>query len=418
VKQYISTFFIFCIISTQTIAQCLQPVQADYHVLMDLYYNNNGPNWTNNSGWILGEIGNDCNPCNWHGIWCENDRVVELNLTNNNVKGELLNYIEAIEKLKYLIAPDNLISGDIPDFIFVKESLIAINLSNNNLNSSIPLNAELHENVYLLNLASTNLSGKIPTNFFRTSNLTRLNLSNNNLTGQIPNNIADTQNMQELNLSNNQITGPIPIIFSTEINLSNNNLTGTIPKLLCSQLNLSNNNLTGQIPKLYAFGVDLSNNNLSGCYDCSICELYEDNFASIDVSNNPNLPFANDLDFYCEEYTCDNSQFGLPCGIDLNSTIQFNCKCVIGGLKVTELSELVEIYPNPVMYKLYVEPRDIISFRFNTSIINIQGEVFQTNIIIDDKNNIEINVTDLQAGIYYLIAENETGILSYKFLKM
>lgn len=67
------------ILTNQSInAQCPLPVHADYDALMALYNSTNGPGWTDNSGWIDGAAGTNCDPCTWYGITCTSAGVLPI----------------------------------------------------------------------------------------------------------------------------------------------------------------------------------------------------------------------------------------------------------------------------------------------------------------------------------------------------
>ena len=53
----------------------------DFQTLQAIFFQTNGNSWTNKIGWL-----SDCDPCNWYGIQCDsNNRVISLNLSNNNL---------------------------------------------------------------------------------------------------------------------------------------------------------------------------------------------------------------------------------------------------------------------------------------------------------------------------------------------
>ena len=78
------------------------------------------------------------------------------------------------------------------------------------------------------------LTGEIPKELVSLSNLQRLELGNNKLTGEIPKELVSLTNLQRLELDNNNLTGEIPMELG---NLSN-----------LEVLSLGSNQLTGEIP--------------------------------------------------------------------------------------------------------------------------------------------------------------------------
>ena len=52
--------------------------QSECEALQALYDSTNGPNWSDNSGWLTTNT-----PCSWFGVTCASGSVTELNLSNN-----------------------------------------------------------------------------------------------------------------------------------------------------------------------------------------------------------------------------------------------------------------------------------------------------------------------------------------------
>ena len=52
--------------------------------LLDLYWSTNGPGWLRSTNW-----GTDVFYCRWHGVICQNNEVVTLNLPWNSLSGSL-----------------------------------------------------------------------------------------------------------------------------------------------------------------------------------------------------------------------------------------------------------------------------------------------------------------------------------------
>ncbi|XP_024187612.1 receptor-like protein 7 isoform X3 [Rosa chinensis] len=247
---------------------------------------------------------------------------------------------------------NNQIQGEIPNWILSLKSLSSLDLSCNSLVTleAPPPNSNklqgIHSSYSFLQLRSLSLaSNKLTTfpDFLRNqSHLINLDLSNNQIQGHIPNWIWSLK-LQELNLScnslesleapllysthvlssvdlhSNKLQGHFPLFFissyldysrnnfsssiptdigdfiSTEsyLSLSSNNFHGAIPKSICNAsgkvLDLSNNSLSGNIPQCLTqlpqlSVIDLKRNNLSGTIPdnfFNICELQ-----TLDLSNN------------------------------------------------------------------------------------------------------------------------------------
>ena len=164
----------------------------DFDALIDIYNESNGASWSNNSGWIDGVAGTDCDICQWYGVVCDGfGRVKELNLGSNNMTGSL--------------------SASIGDLIYLER----INLLNNEMTGSIPdVFTELDELSYL-DLSNGSFSGSIP-DFTGLAELKTIYLEDNNLTGSLPSAVADLPLINIYWVKDNDLSGCIP---SNYINL-------------------------------------------------------------------------------------------------------------------------------------------------------------------------------------------------------
>ena len=74
------------------------------NVLNEIYHAAKGREWTESGNWSLQQ--ND--HCSWHGVTCNNARlVVELNLMNNGLSGKLDSRISELSSLEVLDLSDN-----------------------------------------------------------------------------------------------------------------------------------------------------------------------------------------------------------------------------------------------------------------------------------------------------------------------
>ena len=128
--------------------------QLECESLLQFYQSTNGDNWKYNNGW------NATNkPCDWFGITCKNNSIIEIDLENyrdnNNLTGTIPDF-NGLPNLQVLILTNNLLTGEIPDF------------------SNLP-------NLQILNISKNQLVGKIP-NFTNLPNLQELYTGGNQLT--------------------------------------------------------------------------------------------------------------------------------------------------------------------------------------------------------------------------------------------
>lgn len=334
----------------------------DYDALMALYDNTDGPNWTNNSGWVDGAAGTNCDPCTWYGIQCDgNDRVICIDLDglddcNYAVSGPGNNLTGTIPDLdmpflESLILYNNTLSGTIPDFSGLP-NLTELNLAVNDLSGSIPDFSGI-ENLTILLLHFNNLNGNIP-DFSNLPNLEGIAAYENNLSGPIPDfsnlpllltfncyanqftgNIVDFSNLPLLTnyiIAENLLSGPIPDFTNLPqldlLNCSDNQLTGTIPDFsntALTRIDVANNQLTGIIPEFPALTLDrlwVGNNQLSGCYPDYVCGL-----TIFTATGNNELPWMGDHTNFCS----GDPQIGAICddgdGSTSGEVIQDDCSC-------------------------------------------------------------------------------------------
>ncbi|KAE8709303.1 RLK902 protein [Hibiscus syriacus] len=152
--------------------------------------------------------------CNWTGVLCVHNRVVELRLPGKGLSGQLPIAIGNLTQLRTLSLRFNALSGLIPSGFAELTSL---------------------RNLYL---QGNQFSGDIPEFLFSLQNLVRLNLANNNFTGTIPASVNNLTRLATLHLENNHLSGSIPDIglpTLVQFNVSFNRLYGSIPKGLSSK---------------------------------------------------------------------------------------------------------------------------------------------------------------------------------------
>ncbi|KAI6686679.1 hypothetical protein NL676_032592 [Syzygium grande] len=103
-----------------------------------------------------------------------------------NMKGRSMEYNELIPLVNMIDLSINNLSGEIPPEISNLSTLKALILSNNQLTGSIPSNISGLKQLETLDLSFNRLSGQIPPSMSSMTFLNSLNLSYNNLDGEIP----------------------------------------------------------------------------------------------------------------------------------------------------------------------------------------------------------------------------------------
>ncbi|KAF7842701.1 receptor-like protein EIX1 [Senna tora] len=194
-----------------------------------------------------------------------NSNLDTLDLSNNNFRCPLPDHIPPT--LRVLNLSRNSFYGPmsrICGILGVNKSLSSLDLSSNDLSGNIPNCWEKGKSLSYLFIKDNNLSGHIPSSFGYLENLEWIDMSNNNLSGEIPTSLQKCTHLGILNLSRNMLSGEIPnwvgesFQFLGILDLHSNALEGNIPKELCQltflrKLDLSGNHLSGTIPRTCVF---------------------------------------------------------------------------------------------------------------------------------------------------------------------
>ena len=219
---------------------------------MTLYEATGAANWLNSDNW-LSEAPLD----EWHGVTIDDSgRVIELNLSENELSGEIPPELGNLSNLQHLFLFRNELSGEIPPELGNLSNLQGLYLSDNQLSGEIPPELGSLANLRLLAIDGSQLSGEIPPELGRLASLENLQLSDNELSGGIPPELGTLANLETLFLSGNQLSGEIPpelgnLSELVGLHLQENQLSGEIPPEL------------GNLPDLV--WLFLSGNQLSGC---------------------------------------------------------------------------------------------------------------------------------------------------------
>ncbi|TPR55075.1 leucine-rich repeat domain-containing protein [Enterococcus sp. OL5] len=225
-------------------------------------------------------------------------KINRIELTGNQIAGEIPDSIGNLVNLTTLNLRENQIAGEIPDSIGNLVNLTTLELLANNLSGEIPESIGNLVELRTLNLRGNRLTGEIPTSVGGMRNLEYLYLHTNNLIGKIPANIANLTNLKVLELQSNMLEGEIYSEISSlkhlqVLNLRENNIDGTIPESIgdltdLTTFNVNNTNLEGKIPNnlknlinLRVFGV--SGTNLGG--DVSILFEFWHNIEEIWIAD-------------------------------------------------------------------------------------------------------------------------------------
>ena len=268
----------------QTPAEADGDAGTDREALVALYHATGGPNWRNDANWLSDE------PLRrWYGVTTDSGgRVVRLELSSNDLSGELPAELGQLSELQWLRMSYNQLSGVIPAELGRLGSLVTLRLTRSQLSGEIPAALGQLANLEGLYLNFNDLSGAIPVELGQLSDLVEMDLSWNELSGTIPGALGQLSGLEELDLSDNGLSGAIPAELAQlhsleELDLSDNDLSGAIPPALdrlsnLVRLHLSDNDLGGAIPPALArltnlVDLRLSGNELSGDIPAALGQL-------------------------------------------------------------------------------------------------------------------------------------------------
>jgi len=155
-------------------------LEQDSLALVALYDSTNGAGWTNNTNWLMGDVST------WHGIYVSDNRVINMDLQQNNLAGHLPPQFRNLTRLEYCQFYGNQLTGSIPLEIFNLTKLTFLNFHSNQLTGGIPPPIGNLTKLTHLGLFNNQLTGTIPTEIGLLTNLTILMLGENRLEGSIP----------------------------------------------------------------------------------------------------------------------------------------------------------------------------------------------------------------------------------------
>ena len=280
-------------------------LSSDRDILMAFYEATGGDNWTRNDNW-----GSDRPLSEWYGVTTEMiapatkagepvERVVGLELKENNLTGEIPSFLGSLTELRSLYLYDNQIIGGIPTELGNLSQLRYLYIGGNQITGSIPAEIGALSQLQYLHIGGTQITGSIPAEIGTLSQLQYLYMVYNQLTGTIPPELGNLSQLKDISLQNNLLSGSIPpelgnLTQLVYLDLFYNQLSGNIPVELgnlvqLQELNLTNNQLNGSIPlelgklsqllKLVLYG-----NQLTGSIPSELGQLT--NLTFLSLSNN------------------------------------------------------------------------------------------------------------------------------------
>jgi Leucine-rich repeat (LRR) protein len=229
---------------------------SEKDALVSLYNSTNGNQWK--TKW------NFQSPVStWFGVKVENDKVIALDLSSNNLSGVLPPSIAQLTYLKSLNLFHNNIEGVIPSEIGFLINLEDLNLSFNKFSGEISNDLCKANKLKKIELFMNRLSGNLPNEINKLNNLEILSLYNNEFTGEIPESLYQLKALKVLQLNSNKFSGNLkPEIsnLTSLVNLSlfDNNFKGQLPVvdlekiITLKEMNISYNNFNGMVSERLA----------------------------------------------------------------------------------------------------------------------------------------------------------------------
>jgi hypothetical protein len=198
-------------------------------------------NLSKTSGWISA-IPIDLYPLK---IKLENNRVVSVNMSGQNIIGTIPDLFYNLSEVRDLYIGNNTLSGKIGSSIKHMKKLQKLDLSYNKFSSNLPPEIAQLDSLEYINLTSNSLSGPFPKELKNFKNLKVLLLDNNPLNIRFPEEICAITSLETLYMPNCNLSGSIPESIKNMVNLKslmaiNNQISGSLPNGIGELKNIEN----------------------------------------------------------------------------------------------------------------------------------------------------------------------------------
>ncbi|WVZ15688.1 hypothetical protein V8G54_013254 [Vigna mungo] len=288
--------------------------------------------------------------------------LATLDLSNNQIKGQIPDCWQSLNRLLFLDLSNNEFSGNIPISMGNLVKLEVLVIRKNNLTGELPSSLKNCTNLIMLDVGENKLSGPIPSWLGESlQQIIILNMQGNIFSEHFPIELCYLRYIQLLNLSRNKLSKVIPACLKNFTAMSEKSINrseieeliyGEIydpfmsfdyrldiawiwkgveqvfrdPQMKLKSIDLSCNDLSGEIPKEVAslvglVSLNLSSNNLSGEIPFGIGNL--SSLESLDLSRNHlygRIPSLSQLDFLGKLNLSYNSLSGrIPLGRHLQT---------------------------------------------------------------------------------------------------
>ena len=226
-----------------------------------------------------------------------------LDISNNQLNGEIPKSIGLLHELEYLSLEENYLEGDITESHLTNLSkLEVLGITDNSLSLKFGATWVPPFQLHTLGLASCKLGPSFPSWLQTQSHLSMLDISDAGIDDFVPDWFWNKlPHIYGMNMSYNSLKGTIPNLpiklhtkrYGTSIILNSNQFEGRIPNFLSQAwtLDLSENKISdihsflcGKIATTYLYTLDLSNNQIMG----QLPDCWDDlnSLEYLDLSNN------------------------------------------------------------------------------------------------------------------------------------
>mmetsp|Transcript_2285 Transcript_2285/g.3583 ORF Transcript_2285/g.3583 Transcript_2285/m.3583 type:complete len:637 (+) Transcript_2285:84-1994(+) len=214
------------------------------YALAVMYYSWGGNDWIGRTNWLTSN-----NECVWFGIDCDENKVTNLTLSEENAGGAMDSRLALLSDLRILDLCNTQLTGSIPLEVWSLPNLEVLLLDDNDIDGTLPPSlGEYSTSLETISLYDSRLSGPLPSlsgmTQLRELNLARTQQNGGSLSGTIPESWGELVQLERLSIARNrEITGSLPLSFSSLTNLNTliidgTGITGTIPEFIAEMKSL------------------------------------------------------------------------------------------------------------------------------------------------------------------------------------
>ena len=199
--------------------------EQDSLSLIAFYNSMDGPNWSDNTGWLNGPVNT------WHGITIDSNEVTKIDLQNNNLIGTFPTEVTQLSTLKLLNIALNSIQGELPESIGNLINLEELVISKNELSGTVPASLNQLDSLKRLVLLSNNFTGMVP-DLSNLKLLEEIVIGSNDFSGPFPESLLELPNLKFISLTRMNLVGEVPsdifekLTILEQIKLCDNQLEG------------------------------------------------------------------------------------------------------------------------------------------------------------------------------------------------